>query len=104
MYRNVPILLRSVRPQRSLDFKGGYLSTVVQSIIDLRLQILFCWFLISLSRPLPAEDLDTANQLETKAPSSEQLEFFENAQQKLQKEFYTRQKLAKKLPSLQIMM
>lgn len=66
-----------MRPQRSLDFKGGYLSTVVQSIIDLRLQILFCWFLISLSRPLPAEDLDTANQLETKAPSSDQLEFFE---------------------------
>ena len=82
MYFYLPILLRSLRTQISLDFEGSDLSTVVQSSIDLSLRLLFYGCLISLARPLAAEDLNaedlnTANHIEMKAPSPEQLEFFE---------------------------
>lgn len=77
MYFYLPISLRSLPPTRSSDFERGNFSTVVQSSIYLSVRVLFYWFLISLPRPLAAEEANTASHTEIKAPSPEQLEFFE---------------------------
>lgn len=77
MYFHMPISLRSLRPTRSSDFERGSFSTVVQSSIYLSVRVLFYWFLISLPRPLAAEEANTASHTETKALSPEQLDFFE---------------------------
>ncbi len=77
MYLYLPISLRSLRPTRSSDFERGNFSTVVQSSIYLSVRVLFYWFLISLPRPLAAEEANTASHTETKALSPEQLDFFE---------------------------
>ena len=73
----LPISLRSFRPKRASNFERGNCFMAVRSSINLSVRILFGWFLISLPRPLAAEDVNTANRIETKAPSTEQLEFFE---------------------------
>ena len=74
MYFYLLILLRS---KRSSDFERGNFLTVVQSSIYPSVRVLFYWFLISLPRLIAAEEAKTAIHTETKAPSPEQLEFFE---------------------------
>lgn len=60
-----------VRPSSDLE-RGNFLKVACPSILGLS-----CLLLISLTRPLAAEEVVTVNRVEKEVPSSEQVEFFE---------------------------